>query len=40
VRKIAGVQHTLTVWDSREAMQRFFYSGAHKQAIRAFLTMF
>lgn len=36
VRKVAGVQHTLTVWDDRAAMRNYLTSGAHLQAIRAF----
>ncbi len=35
-RTIDGVRHTLTVWESKAAMRAFLYSGAHKQAIRAF----
>ena len=35
-RRIDGVQHTLTLWESREAMRRFLMSGAHLAAIRAF----
>ena len=36
VRKIDGVQHTLTVWDDRKAMRAYLSSGAHLRAIRAF----
>ena len=36
VRKINGVYHTLTQWEDEKAMRRFLYSGAHKQAIKAF----
>lgn len=35
-KTIAGVRHTLTVWESKAAMRAFLYSGAHKKAIRAF----
>jgi quinol monooxygenase YgiN len=36
VRKVAGVQHTLTVWENRAAMRAYLTSGAHLAAIRAF----
>lgn len=36
VRKVDGVQHTLTAWESRAAMRAYLTSGAHLQAIRAF----
>ncbi len=36
VGKINGVMHTLSVWESDTDMRRFLYSGAHRQAIRAF----
>lgn len=36
VRRIAGVQHTLTVWQDRAAMRAYLTSGAHLQAIRSF----
>ena len=36
VRKVDGVQHTLTVWQDREAMRRYLTTGAHLAAIRAF----
>ena len=35
-RTINGVHHTLTVWESEEAMRRFLYRGAHRHAIKAF----
>ncbi|MGH1420126.1 MAG: hypothetical protein ACRBCJ_14820 [Hyphomicrobiaceae bacterium] len=35
-RNINGVRHTLTVWESERAMQAFLYSGAHRDAIKAF----
>lgn len=39
VRRINGVHHTLTVWESRSAMLDFIHSGAHRRAIRAFRGM-
>ena len=36
VRRIDGVQHTLTGWADRQAMRRFMTSGAHLKAVRAF----
>jgi hypothetical protein len=36
VRKIDGVQHTLTVWEDRAAMRRFLVTGAHLGAMRDF----
>lgn len=36
VRKIDGIQHTLTVWEDRAAMRAFLISGAHKEAMKAF----
>lgn len=35
-RMIDGVHHTLSVWDSRDAMLAYLRSGAHLAAIRAF----
>jgi hypothetical protein len=35
-RSLAGVQHTLTVWQSREAMRAYLRGGAHLAAMRAF----
>ncbi|MEL6235511.1 MAG: hypothetical protein AAFR46_14000 [Pseudomonadota bacterium] len=35
-RTINGIHHTLTVWDSEQAMRRFLYRGAHRHAIKAF----
>jgi hypothetical protein len=35
-KTIGGIHHTLTVWESRAAMQGFLYVGAHKRAIAAF----
>jgi quinol monooxygenase YgiN len=39
VRRINGVFHTLSAWESENAMRRFLYTGAHKDAIRAFPTV-
>ncbi|MXO72246.1 hypothetical protein [Alteraurantiacibacter buctensis] len=36
VRRVAGVQHTLSVWQDRAAMRAYLTSGAHLQAIGAF----
>jgi len=36
VRTINGVEHTLTAWESKAAMQAYIYSGHHKNAIKAF----
>lgn len=35
-RRINGVQHTVSVWRSREDMNLFMGAGAHLQAMRAF----
>lgn len=36
VRKIAGVHHTLTVWDSRADMLAYLRSARHARAMRRF----
>ena len=36
LRVINGVKHTLTVWENRDAMANFAYSGAHMKAIAVF----
>lgn len=36
VKKIDGVYHTLSVWESEEKMRDFLYSGTHLKAIQAF----
>ena len=38
-RKIDGVHHTLTVWESKEAMRTFLVSGAHLQAMKSFKSL-
>lgn len=35
-KTINGVHHTLTSWDSEEAMSAFVFSGAHKEAVKVF----
>ena len=35
-RTIAGVHHTLSVWDDEQAMRAYLNSGAHLRALRAF----
>ncbi|MCX6119686.1 MAG: hypothetical protein NT027_19290 [Proteobacteria bacterium] len=36
VKKINGIQHTLTVWKNKEAMSAYIYSGSHLKAIKVF----
>ena len=36
VKRIEGVEHTLTVWKSKRDMQKYKYSGIHKKAIEKF----
>jgi hypothetical protein len=36
VRSINGVQHTLTVWENKDAMREFLYAEPHRSAIKAF----
>jgi len=38
-RKINGVQHTLSVWTSKEAMRAYLLSGAHQRAMANFSSM-
>lgn len=38
-KTINGVHHTLSVWQSREAMQVFIRRGAHLKAMRQFSSM-
>jgi len=33
-QEIKGIQHTVTVWDSRESMLKFYRSGAHLGALK------
>lgn len=35
-RTIKGVHHTLSVWESEDAMRRYLVSGAHLAAMRVF----
>ena len=35
-KTINGIQHTLTVWESKERMKNYLYSGAHLAAIKVF----
>ena len=35
-RTINGVHHTLSVWESEDAMRRYLVSGAHLAAMRVF----
>lgn len=36
VKRIDGVEHTLTAWESRDAMKAYVSSGPHLQAMKAF----
>jgi hypothetical protein len=36
VRKINGIQHTFTIWESKRHMKEFLYTGAHAVAIKNF----
>lgn len=35
-RTINGVHHTLTTWESKQAMRAFVYSAQHAQAIKIY----
>ncbi len=36
VRRIDGIEHTLTAWESREAMRAYISRGAHLKAMKVF----
>lgn len=36
VKRINGIQHTLTVWNSREDMKNYISQGAHLKAMKLF----
>lgn len=36
VRKINGIHHTLSAWESKAMMQKYIYHGPHRLAIRVF----
>lgn len=36
VKTIKGVHHTVSLWKTKENMQKFVYSGAHMEAIKKF----
>ena len=36
VKRIAGIQHTLTAWESKEHMKAYIHSGAHLEAMKVF----
>jgi hypothetical protein len=36
VKTINGIQHTLTVWETRDHMRNYIYNGAHRLAIKSF----
>jgi hypothetical protein len=36
VKKINGIHHTLSAWESKTMMQKYIYQGPHKLAIRVF----
>jgi hypothetical protein len=36
VKKINGIQHTLTAWESKEHMKSYIHTGAHLEAIKVF----
>ena len=39
-KNIKGIRHTLTVWESKKAMQAYIYTGAHLKAIQIFKKFF
>lgn len=36
VKRINGIEHTLTVWKSKDHMKAYIYSGSHLRAIKVF----
>ena len=36
VRTLNGIHHTLTAWESKEAMKKYIHTGPHKLAILVF----
>ena len=36
IKTINGIHHTLTAWESKEAMRQYIYSGPHRLAIKVF----
>ncbi len=36
VKKINGIQHTLTAWESRDHMKAYIHSGNHLKALKVF----
>ena len=36
VKKINGIQHTLTAWESEAHMKKYIHSGAHLRALKMF----
>lgn len=36
VKRIQGIQHTLTAWDDMETLRAFVGSGAHLNAVKSF----
>lgn len=36
VKKINGIQHTLTAWESKEHMKAYIHKGAHLKAMKVF----
>jgi hypothetical protein len=36
VKKIHGIQHTLTAWESEAHMKKYIYRGPHRLAIKVF----
>ena len=38
-RTVAGIEHTLTIWESRQEMLTYLRQGAHLQAMKASRSM-